>query len=155
VARQAHLDAVERINTRHAELAAKMLDVAEAEIPLAGQALSKSPHALAEWVKTAVKTERDAVGILPPENRALMPGEQGSSSVQREMSAGLSLLSAEDILLAHDLTLRMVQAASVKRAQERAQAPRSAFPTFSFNDDDVVDAEVVSPDGGDMPSSPA
>jgi len=51
-------DTIERINGFHGELTQEMLEGARAAIPSAAAALGNQPHALQEWVKTAVKVQR-------------------------------------------------------------------------------------------------
>ncbi len=123
VARQARLDEIKRINKRHGDLAEQMLDHVAAYLPSAAAALPRSPHAVAEWVKTATKVQRDALGIAEPASRTFAPGEP-EAPVQHDIAGIMGHLPPELVLKARDLAIEVAKV----RAREAAGLPPVALP---------------------------
>ena len=125
VARQARLDEIERINKRHSDIAEQMLDHIATYLPTAAAALPRSPHALSEWVKTATKVQRDALGSAEPASGTLAPGEP-EAPVQHDIAGIMGRLPPELVLKAQDLAIEVAKF----RAREAAglQAPTALPP---------------------------
>jgi hypothetical protein len=153
VARQARLDAIREANERHVRTAQAMLREVEAAIPLSASALCKSPNVLAAWAQTAIKIERDALGMAEPGRPTTATGEPAShGGVDTEVRDVMPFLSDEQRMQLHDIAIDSVRI----RCQQRAAAnrglpvdvladsdpvPVSSDP--SSGDDDITDAEVV------------
>ena len=72
VARQARLEEIEQLDREDAQLGSLMIRAAIEAMPAAARQLRRQPHALQEWLKTAVKIRRDALGIAEPAKNVVL-----------------------------------------------------------------------------------
>jgi hypothetical protein len=127
VACQARLNAIKVANRRHVEVAHRLLDNADAAIPEAAKKLADSPHAVAEWVRTGAKVERDALGIAGPDQRAEHASDLAKPSQHKHDVSDDDImrhLPPELVLKLGDFAIEVSIAKAKARREQRAATMR-------------------------------
>ena len=135
---QARLDAIREAQARHVGVAVAMIDKVVQALDERTRnpgynvlKLRDSPHALAEWAATAVKIERDALGVVPPERTASgqPTPENAKAQRDREVDEMLSDLPPGLVWKTQELVVEIQQHEAEKRARARGLGPNAQTAT--------------------------
>jgi hypothetical protein len=123
VARQARLDAIERFSRHDVEVADAMLTLVEQHLQEAARALDKSPCALGEWVKTATKLRRDALGIADSDQPANQALDNDARQKDNEVTDAMAHLPPAMVLQLQAISLEMTRLKCQRRIGMLPAAP--------------------------------